>query len=278
MRVAQYHAQPLTLNTARVIETLGHNCAYTVPQNLRAGLPLFFTCLFCSPWCQAIYGDNQGLLALVHLVQGNLLFTPLCSPTWCWVILPPDACNEETKCDITPILEWDQDYNYIADGLITFCNISSHFQLKWTKSSIYFEPNPLLTKKPIFDPFCGKRSQIYKRDPEPAPFWSLHGAQIRGILVFPVIKITGGSSGVYVTCIYCSLNVKITSIKCTRSWRHLLCVCFSVCGRQKPECITNLSPVADDAITQGGIRGLGSPLASLVYLCKRWTFYFFVFL
>ena len=44
-----------------------------------------------------------------------------------------------------------------------------------------------------------------------------------------------------------------------RSWTHLLCVCFCVCGRQNPY-TPNLSPMADDAITQGGIQGLESPL------------------
>ena len=41
--------------------------------------------------------------------------------------------------------------------------------------------------------------------------------------------------------------------------RLVLCVC----GWQKPE-DPNLSPMADDTITQGGIQGLGSPL----YICE----------
>ena len=48
-----------------------------------------------------------------------------------------------------------------------------------------------------------------------------------------------------------------------RSWTHLLCICFCMCCQQKPK-TPNLSPMADDAITWGGIRGLGSPL----YICK----------
>ena len=48
-----------------------------------------------------------------------------------------------------------------------------------------------------------------------------------------------GTSGAYVTCIYCGLSVKInTHIECRmaqRSWAHLFCVCFCACDRQKPE-------------------------------------------
>ena len=69
-----------------------------------------------------------------------------------------------------------------------------------------------------------------------------------------------GSSRAYITCIYCGLSVKMNTRKTLhgawRSWMHLLCVCFCVCGRQKPE-------YPDDAITLGGIRVLGSPL----YIC-----------
>ena len=48
-----------------------------------------------------------------------------------------------------------------------------------------------------------------------------------------------GSSGVYIICIYCGLSMKINTRKMPhsmqRSWTHLYCVCFCVCGRQKPE-------------------------------------------
>ena len=41
---------------------------------------------------------------------------------------------------------------------------------------------------------------------------------------------------------------------------------FCMCGQQKPENPQiELSPMADDTITQGGIGGLGS----LVYICSR---------
>ena len=68
-------------------------------------------------------------------------------------------------------------------------------------------------------------------------FLSQHGAQIGGL---PARNQNNrGSSGAYVTCIYCSLSVKINMPKtphgAQRSWTHLYCVCFCVCGRQKPE-------------------------------------------
>ena len=40
------------------------------------------------------------------------------------------------------------------------------------------------------------------------------------------------------------------------------CICFACVVGKKPK-TPNLSPMADDAITRGGIRGLGSPL----YIC-----------
>ena len=48
-----------------------------------------------------------------------------------------------------------------------------------------------------------------------------------------------GSSGAYVTCIYCGLRVTINTCKtphgAQRPWTHFYYVCFSVCGWQKPE-------------------------------------------
>ena len=44
-----------------------------------------------------------------------------------------------------------------------------------------------------------------------------------------------------------------------RWWTHFVYVCFRVCDWQKPE-YSQFEPMADDAITQGGIQGLGSPL------------------
>ena len=90
------------------------------------------------------------------------------------------------------------------------------------------------------------------------------------VFLFFFYKDYLGSSGAYATCIYCCLSVKITYVKkphsMWRSWTHLVCICFCVCGWQKPE-DPKLSPMADDAITQGGIWGLGSPL----YICGNNT-------
>ena len=54
----------------------------------------------------------------------------------------------------------------------------------------------------------------YTREiPEPAPFLSRPGAQIGGVQVFPLNQNNSGSSGVYVTYIYCSLSAKINTRK-----------------------------------------------------------------
>ena len=81
---------------------------------------------------------------------------------------------------------------------------------------------------------------------------------------FPCNHNNCGSSSAYVTCIYCSLSVKINKMPhgAQRSWTHLYYVCFSMCGQQKPE-DPQFEPMADDTITQGSIGGLGSPM----YIC-----------
>ena len=72
-----------------------------------------------------------------------------------------------------------------------------------------------------------------------------------------------GSSGAHVTCIYCGLSVKINTCKCRTAFKDRGNICiayvFGVCGRQNPK-TPHLSPMADDAITRGGIGGLGSPV------------------
>ena len=103
---------------------------------------------------------------------------------------------------------------------------------------------------------------------EPAQLLSGHGAQIGSLWGFSRNQNNCGSSGAYVTCIYCGVSVKIDLGKTThgtrRSWTHLFCIRFCLWDRQKPK-DPNLSPVADDSmaddsITQCGTRGLGSPL------------------
>ena len=62
-----------------------------------------------------------------------------------------------------------------------------------------------------------------------------HGAQIRGIRIFPAIKITV----IRQIHMYCGLSVKIgtreTLCSAQRSWTHFVCICFRMCGQQKPE-------------------------------------------
>ena len=49
---------------------------------------------------------------------------------------------------------------------------------------------------------------------------------------------------------------------------HLLCICFCVCGWQKPKDPQFEPHVTNYPITQGGIQGLGSPL----FICGLDTF------
>ena len=105
----------------------------------------------------------------------------------------------------------------------------------------------------------------YTREiPEPAPSLYRHGAQIGGLRVFPVIKITmvhqvhmsPASTAVWAW----------TCVKLRTASKDSGCICFTfafawVVGKNMKT--SNLSPMADDTITRGGIRGLGSPL----YIC-----------
>ena len=73
-----------------------------------------------------------------------------------------------------------------------------------------------------------------------------------------------GSSGAYVTCIYCGLRVKIKhASKCGSTSKDRGRICFWVCGQQNLK-TPNMSPMADDTVTRGSILGLGSPL----YTCE----------
>ena len=90
-----------------------------------------------------------------------------------------------------------------------------------------------------------------------------------------------GYSGLYVTCIYCDLSVKIHTCKrCTvREDRGRICFAFVfACVVGKNPKTPNLSPMADNAITRGGIQCLGSPLyiygnATAYLTCNSQTFY-----
>ena len=86
-----------------------------------------------------------------------------------------------------------------------------------------------------------------------------------GSLGFPVIKITAvhqvftspASTAVWAW----TWNTHKTPHGAQRSWTRWFCVFVSVVGKN-PKTL-NLSPVADNAITRGGIQDLGSPL----YIC-----------
>ena len=102
---------------------------------------------------------------------------------------------------------------------------------------------------------------LSKTFPNP-PFLSPHGAQTGGIRVFPVIKIA-------IVCqvrIYCSLSVKINMREmphCAwRSWKYFVCVCFHVCGRQKPK-----YPQFEPHGWQGHYIGWFRGLVFLFYVC-----------
>ena len=101
--------------------------------------------------------------------------------------------------------------------------------------------------------------------PDPAPFWSRQEAEFGGLQVFPVIRIT----------VVCQVRVlpartaiwvwRQTSAKtlhdAQRSWTHLFCVYFGVCGWQRPP---QFVPMADDAITWGDRSCIFG-----VHLCSR---------
>ena len=117
----------------------------------------------------------------------------------------------------------------------------------------------------IFTKVCLTHRYIQGRSQNPQHFYPDTDLKL-GVFGFSRNQNNRGLSGAYVTCIYCDLSVKINMRKTPHgtqgSWTHLLCICFCVCGRQKPEDPT-LSPMADDTITWGSIPGLGSP----IYIC-----------
>ena len=104
-------------------------------------------------------------------------------------------------------------------------------------------------------------TQIYKsrETPEPAPFLSQHG-------VFGFFSFSS-------RCVWHLMAPASTAVWAWR-WTHVKChtmcncgrICFAfvfVCVESKNRKTPNLSSMADDVITRGGIRGLGSPL----YIC-----------
>ena len=88
------------------------------------------------------------------------------------------------------------------------------------------------------------------------------GAKL-GVFWFSHNQNNRSSSGAYVTCIYCGLSMKKNMCKMLHgAWRFWIYL-FCMCGWQRDPSTSNLSPMADNAITQGGIQCLGSPL----YIC-----------
>ena len=107
--------------------------------------------------------------------------------------------------------------------------------------------------------------QTYTGDPRTCDIFIPAWGSNWGSLGFSHNQNNRGLSGVYVTCIYCGLSVKMLH-GAQRLWTHLYCVCFCV-HVGKNQKTPNLSPMADDAITRGDIGGLGSP----VYICGLYT-------
>ena len=112
------------------------------------------------------------------------------------------------------------------------------------------------------------KAQIYKEDPRTCAIFILAWGSNWGSLGFSCNN--PGSSGVYATCIFCGLSMKINMHKLShgvqRSCRIFFAFVF-VCVVGKNLKTTNLSFTADDIITQGSIQGLGSPL--YIYGAKR---------
>ena len=84
-----------------------------------------------------------------------------------------------------------------------------------------------------------------------------------GLQVFRIQNIHGSSGGGDLHVLRFGREDNQAQIAAWRKdyERILFCIYFCMCGRQKPE--DHLSPMADDAITQGDIGGPGS----LVYIC-----------
>ena len=107
----------------------------------------------------------------------------------------------------------------------------------------------------------------YTREiPEPALPWFQHGAQIGGLWgFFPAFKITAVCQvrNAYHLHLLRSEREDKTRVKHRTARKDRGCIGFAfafACVVGKNPKTPNLSPMADDAITQGGIGGLGSPV------------------
>ena len=85
---------------------------------------------------------------------------------------------------------------------------------------------------------CVSTIDIHRRYQNLCPFYPGMGLKL-GVFGFSHNHNNRSLLGTYVTCIYCNLSVKINMSKTLygvqRLWTHLFCICFCVCGRQKPE-------------------------------------------
>ena len=104
----------------------------------------------------------------------------------------------------------------------------------------------------------GWQAQIYKGDLRTCAIFIPARKSNWGSLVFHN-QNNRGSSGTYVTCIYCGLSVKINMCKTPHSLKIVDAFVFA-CVVSKNLKTPNLSLMADDTITRGSMRGLGSPL------------------
>ena len=114
-----------------------------------------------------------------------------------------------------------------------------------------------------------------------APSWSLHWAQFWGSSGFSHNQNNRGSSSACVTCMYCGMSdvsMKTHVKRCaSHEDREHICFAFAfACVVGKNLKTPKLSPMADNAITQGGIIG---NLVSLVYMyiCGLFILWKYVF-
>ena len=103
----------------------------------------------------------------------------------------------------------------------------------------FFIPMINMVKMKLKDKSCPVLTDVQGRSQEPAPFLIPVWGSNWGYSGFTGNQNNRGSSGAYVTCIYCSPSFKINTRQnahcLLRSWTHLICVCFCVCGRLKPK-------------------------------------------
>ena len=174
---------------------------------------------------------------------------------------------------------------------VNITQVCWHFSVFKTNLSVFKQILELVLNKPL-ELFPGglealiqvsnqvwwMHRSIYTGDPRTCAILISAWGSNWGSLAFSRYQNTRGLSGVYATCIYCDLSVKINRHKTPhgawRAWAHLFCICFQCVIGKNPK-TPNLSPMANNAITRGG-RGLGSPVyiyggmaSGLVNICLK---------